>query len=215
MPVPVNTFNCLPSPIQIRLLPWGRRTHACTYTHAYGYICSHICWGYANAWFDHYSPIHQIPRSPFHCTLIARLVSRSLSLSLWIPLYAHLAQHRPKCHTHAGIYCRATSVRTAPRLLAFARARVKVSQTLFLHFSCCCCCVAGDVRRLKQQKKKIKQQKSSESQTSLLGISIYNLVLHHVVLSCFFLSKFICSLLLPLLLLLLCPIPIHVVAAIS
>lgn len=136
MPVPVNTFNCLPSPIQIRLLPWGRRAHACTYTHAYGYICTHICWGYANAWFDHYSPIHQIPRSPFHCTLIARLVSRSLSLSLWIPLYAHLAQHRPKCHTHTRGHILSSNLSPhRPSPIGFcARARKSISNAFFCTF---------------------------------------------------------------------------------
>lgn len=89
-------------------------------------------------------------------------------------------------HTHAGIYCRATSVRTAPRLLAFARARVKVSQTLFFALLLLLLLCRRRRQALKAAEKKIKQQKSSESQTSLLGISIYNLVLHHVVLSCFF-----------------------------
>lgn len=60
-----------------------------------------------------------------------------------------------------------------------ARARKSISNAFFAHF--CCCCVAVDVRRLKQQK----NNKKSESQTSVLGISIYNLVLHHVVLSSF------------------------------
>lgn len=43
------------------------------------YICTPICRGYANAWFCHYSSIHQIPHSfsLFHCTLIARLISLS------------------------------------------------------------------------------------------------------------------------------------------
>lgn len=65
-----------------------------------------------------------------------------------------------------------------------ARARKSISNAFFAHF--CCCCVAVDVRRLKQQK----NNKKSESQTSVLGISIYNLVLHHVVLSSFCRSLF-------------------------
>lgn len=95
-------------------LPWGRRTytnaHACTHTHthAHGYICmvhlyAHlpgICKCLILSLFA-YPSNSSLPLSLslFHCTLIARLISLS-DFALWIPLYAHLAQHRPKCHKH-------------------------------------------------------------------------------------------------------------------
>jgi len=89
-------------------------------------------------------------------------------------------------HTHSCRQTDVTSARYAPCLLAFARARKSISNdfytifcTLFLLLLLFLLYVAADVRRLK-----------TESQTSLLGISIYNLVLH---VHSFFLSLFALS----------------------
>lgn len=111
----------------------------------------------------------------------------SLQLRLWIPLYAHLAQHRPKCHTHTDTLSGNLSPHRPLPIGFCARARKSISNAFFAHFCCCFCCVAVDVRRLKQQKKNNKKQRISDL---VLGISIYNLVLHHVVLSSFCRSLF-------------------------
>lgn len=136
----------------------------------------------------------------------------ALQLRLWIPLYAHLAQHRPKCHTHTDTLSGNLSPHRPLPIGFCARARKSISNAFFAHFYCCCC-VAVDVRRLKQRKKK--QQK-----TTNLRLGSWNFDLQFSSsprCSLLFLPKFICSLLLPLLLwlLLLCPMLIHVVAAIS
>lgn len=92
--------------------------------------------------------------------------------------------------THTRTHCRATSVRTAPCLLAFARARVKVSQTLFFCTLLLLLLLCRSRRQALKAAKKKKNNKKQRISDLVLGISIYNLVLHHVVLSSFCRSLF-------------------------
>lgn len=146
------------------------RVYPQTHIWVHLYICTHICWGYANAWFDHYSPIHQIPRSLFHCTLIARLVCLSLSLSHCGYLCMHILPSTAlsAIHTHTGTHCRAASVRTAPRLLTVlcARARKSISNaffcTLLLLLLLLLCRRRRQALKAAKSKKKTKKQRISD-----------------------------------------------------
>lgn len=191
MPAPVNTFFAANLQFKFdgcamvamgasnvhkctRVYP---HTYTCTWVHLYGtfvwYICTPICRGYANAWFCHYSPIHQIPLSLslslFHCTLIARLISLSDFACGYLCMRILPSTALSVTNTHTDTLSGNLSPHRPLPIGFCARARKSISNAFFAHFyCCCCCCVAVDVGRLKQQKKTKKQQKNNESQTWFL-----------------------------------------------
>lgn len=223
--LPISNSNSIAAP----WLPWGRRTytnaHACTHTHthAHGYICmvhlyAHlpgICKCLILSLFA-YPSNSSLPLSVslFHCTLIARLISLSDFACGYLCMRILPSTALSVTNTHTATLSGNLSPHRPLPIGFCARARKSISNAFFAHFYCCCCCVAVDVRRLKQQKKK------NNKKTTNLRLGSWNFDLQFSSsprCSLLFLPKFICSLLLPLLLwlLLLCPILIHVVAAIS